>query len=38
VWSTAGPANPEESNASQTISQRIAPIVSDEPIDLAASS
>jgi D-alanyl-D-alanine carboxypeptidase len=38
VWSTAGPNNPEESNASQTISQRIAGIVSDEPIDLSAPS
>lgn len=34
VWSTAAPANTEESNASQTISQRIAPLVSDEPIDI----
>jgi D-alanyl-D-alanine carboxypeptidase len=34
VWSTAAPANTEESNASQTISQRIAALVSDEPIDL----
>jgi D-alanyl-D-alanine carboxypeptidase len=38
VWSTAGPTNTEESNASQTISQRIAGIVSDEPIDLSAPS
>ena len=38
VWSTAGPTNSEESNASQTISQRIAGIVSDEPIDLSAPS
>ena len=35
VWSTAAPGNPEESNASQTISQRIATIVSDEPINLS---
>lgn len=35
VWSTAAPGNPETSNASQTISTRIADIVSDEPIDLA---
>ena len=35
VWSTAGPANAEESNASQTITQRIADVVSDEPIDLS---
>jgi D-alanyl-D-alanine carboxypeptidase len=34
VWSTAAPDNPETSNASQTISQRIAELVSDEPIDL----
>jgi len=34
VWSTAGPENTEESNASQTISQRIAGIVSGEPIAL----
>jgi D-alanyl-D-alanine carboxypeptidase len=38
VWSTAGPANPEQANASQTISQRIAAIVSDEPINLSASN
>jgi D-alanyl-D-alanine carboxypeptidase len=38
VWSTAGPTNTDESNASQTISQRIAGIVSDEPIDLSAPS
>lgn len=36
VWSTAAPANTEESNASQTISQRIAAVVSDEPIDLSS--
>lgn len=36
VWSTAGPANPEDSNASEAISKRIARIVSDEPIDLSA--
>ncbi len=34
VWSTAAPANPETSNASQTISQRIAGIVSATPFDL----
>jgi len=34
VWSTAAPGNPEDSNASQTISQRIAGIIGDEPIDL----
>ena len=34
VWSTAAPGNPETSNASQAISQRIADIVGDEPIDL----
>ena len=34
VWSTAAPTNPEDSNASQTISERIADIVSTEPIDL----
>lgn len=38
VWSTSGPSHSEESNASQTISQRIAGIVSDEPIDLSAPS
>jgi len=38
VWSTAGPTSTEESNASQTISQRIAGIVSNEPIDLSAPS
>jgi D-alanyl-D-alanine carboxypeptidase len=38
VWSTAAPTNPEDSNASQTISQRIADIVSSEPIDLSAPS
>jgi D-alanyl-D-alanine carboxypeptidase len=38
VWSTAGPTSAEDSNASQTISQRIAPIVSSEPIDLSAPS
>ena len=38
VWSTAAPDNPEDANASQTISQRIAGIVSDEPIDLSAPS
>ncbi len=35
VWSTAAPANPETSNASQTISQRIAGIVSATPFDLS---
>jgi D-alanyl-D-alanine carboxypeptidase len=34
VWSTAAPGNPEDANASQTISQRIAGVVSSEPIDL----
>jgi D-alanyl-D-alanine carboxypeptidase len=34
VWSTAAPANTEESNASVTISKRIAGVVSDESIDL----
>jgi D-alanyl-D-alanine carboxypeptidase len=34
VWSTAAPGNPEDFNASQVISQRIADIVSSEPIDL----
>jgi D-alanyl-D-alanine carboxypeptidase len=34
VWSTGAPGNPEDANASQTISQRIAGIVSTEPIDL----
>ena len=34
VWSTAAKANPEESNASQTISQRIAGLVSGDPIAL----
>jgi D-alanyl-D-alanine carboxypeptidase len=38
VWSTGGPSNTEESNASQIISQRIAGIVSKEPINLSASS
>lgn len=38
VWSTAGPDDAEESNASQTISQRIAGIISDEPINLSAAS
>ena len=38
VWSTAAPANTEESNASQTISQRIAAVVSDEPINLSRPS
>ncbi len=36
VWSTAGPDNPEDSNASETITERIASILSDEPIDLSA--
>ncbi len=35
VWSTAAPTNPEEANASVTISQRIADTFSDEPIDLS---
>jgi len=35
VWSTAAPTNPEDSNASATISQRIAGIVSGEPIALS---
>ena len=34
VWSTGGPANTEQSNGSQTISQRIAGIVSDDPFDM----
>ncbi len=34
VWSTAAPGNPEDSNASQIISQRIAGVVGTEPIDL----
>lgn len=34
VWSTASPTSAEDSNASQTISQRIAGVISDEPIDL----
>ena len=34
VWSTAGPTNTEQSNGSQTISQRIAGIVSDDPFDM----
>jgi hypothetical protein len=38
VWSTAGPDNAEQSNASQAISERIAAIVSDGPIDLSAPS
>lgn len=38
VWSTGGPSNTEESNASQIISQRIAGIVSDEPINLSSTS
>lgn len=37
VWSTAGPDNPEDSNASETITKRIASLVSDEPIDLPTS-
>ena len=35
VWSTPAIGNPETSNDSQTISTRIADIVSDEPIDLS---
>lgn len=35
VWSTAAPANPETSNASQTISQRIAGVVSSTPFDMS---
>ncbi len=31
VWSTAAPENTEESNASQTIAERIAAVVSDSP-------
>jgi D-alanyl-D-alanine carboxypeptidase len=34
VWSTAAPGNPEDTNASQVISQRIAGIIGKEPIDL----
>ena len=34
VWSTAAKGNPETSNASQTISKRIAAVLSDEPITL----
>ncbi len=33
VWSTAGPARTDESNASATISQRIAGLVSNDPFD-----
>jgi D-alanyl-D-alanine carboxypeptidase len=35
VWSTAAPANPETSNASQTISQRIAEVMSSTPFDMS---
>ena len=38
VWSTGTPANTETTNASVTIGQRIADIVSDEPIDLSPPS
>jgi len=38
VWSTEAPGNAEESNASQAISQRIADIVGDDPIDLSRPS
>lgn len=38
VWSTGAPTNTEESNASSTIAERIAGIVSDEPINLSAPS
>jgi len=38
VWSTGGPSNTEELNASQIISQRIAGIVSEEPINLSLTS
>ena len=34
VWSTAAKGNPETSNASQTISKRIAAVLSDDPITL----
>lgn len=34
VWSTSAPGNPETSNASQTISQRIAAVVSSTPFEL----
>lgn len=34
VWSTAAPDNPETSNASQTISERIARVVSDTPFTM----
>lgn len=34
VWSTAARANAGDTNASQTISERIAPIVSDSPFQL----
>lgn len=34
VWSTAAPADPETSNASQTISERISAVVSSTPFDL----
>ena len=34
VWSTAAPANTEEPNASVTIGQRIAALVSDNPISM----
>lgn len=34
VWSTAAKGNPETSNASQTISKRIAAALSDDPITL----
>jgi D-alanyl-D-alanine carboxypeptidase len=35
VWSTGGPAYTADDNASMTISQRIAEIVGEEPIDLS---
>jgi D-alanyl-D-alanine carboxypeptidase len=34
VWSTVANGNPGDSNASQTISQRIADVVSDEPFTM----
>jgi hypothetical protein len=37
VWATAAPGNPGESNASVTVGQRIADIVSDDPIVLPGS-
>ncbi len=35
VWSTAAIGSPEDSNASQTISERIAAVVSDDPFSLS---